>query len=232
MQSLNGKLAALSSFLSKGADLSLPLFKTLKGCVDKTFQWILEAEAAFQKLKEFMEVLPTHTAPIKGEVLFMYIATSSESISVVLMAERERKQIPIYFVSRVLQGAELDYPELEKIVLALIHAARHLRRYFQAHPITELTDKPIKQILSNPEKSGRIAKWSIELGEHEIEYKGRKSIKGEVLAYFLAEIPSEPPQKKEMQKQKPSKEGMGWKLYTDGASSSDGSGAGLMLVSP
>lgn len=165
--------------MSKGADRSLPFFKTLKGCMDKTtFQWSVEAEAAFQKLKEFMEILPTLTAPINGEVLYMYIATSYESISAVLLAEREKRQVPIYFVSRVLQGAELNYPELEKLILALVHAARHLRMYFQAHPITVLTDKPIKQILSKPEKSGRVSKWAIKLGEHEIEYKGRNSIKG------------------------------------------------------
>ena len=35
VQSLNGKLAALSRFWSKGADRSLPFFKTLKGCMDK-----------------------------------------------------------------------------------------------------------------------------------------------------------------------------------------------------
>jgi hypothetical protein len=90
VQSLNGKLASLSRFLSKSADRSLLFFKTLKGCMDKkTFQWSVEAEAAFQKLKEFMEILPTLTAPIKGEVLFMYITTSFESIIAVLLAEKE-----------------------------------------------------------------------------------------------------------------------------------------------
>ena len=159
VQSLNGKLAALSRYWSKGAYQSLPFFKTLKGCMDKkTFQWSLEAEAAFQKLKEFMEVLPTLTAPIKGEVLFMYITASFKRISAVLLAEREKKKIPIYFVSRVLQGVELNYQELQKLILALVHAARRLRRYFQAHPIIVLTDKPIKQILSKPEKLGRITK--------------------------------------------------------------------------
>ena len=110
----------------------------------KTFQWSVEAEAAFQQLKEFMETLPTLIAPINGEVLYMYIAASHESISAVLLAEREKKQVPIYFVSRVLQGAEINYPDLEKLVLALVHAARRLQKYFQAHPITVLTDKPIK----------------------------------------------------------------------------------------
>ncbi|GJW55870.1 reverse transcriptase domain-containing protein [Tanacetum coccineum] len=52
-----------------------------------------------------------------------------------LFAEREEGQLPIYFVSRVLQGAELNYPTLEKLILALVHATRRLRMYFQAHTI-------------------------------------------------------------------------------------------------
>ncbi|GJT24217.1 reverse transcriptase domain-containing protein [Tanacetum coccineum] len=111
------------------------------------------------------------------EVLVMYLAASTESISVVLLAEREERQVPIYFVSRVLQRVELNYPGLEKLILALVHAARRLQRYFQAHPIRVLTNAPIKKTLTSLEKSGRIAKWTIELGEHDIEFKGHDSIK-------------------------------------------------------
>ncbi|GJZ63425.1 reverse transcriptase domain-containing protein [Tanacetum coccineum] len=87
------------------------------------------------------------------------------------------------------ERTELKYPKLEKLILALVYAARKLRRYFQAHPIQVLSDKPIKQILAKLEKSGRIAKWAIELGEHKIEFKGRNLIKGKILADFLAETP-------------------------------------------
>ncbi|XP_071699478.1 uncharacterized protein [Rutidosis leptorrhynchoides] len=45
-----------------------------------------------------------------------------------------------------LTGIELKYPAIEKLVYALVHTARRLRRYFQAHPIMVLTDQPIKQI--------------------------------------------------------------------------------------
>nr|GFC65646.1 reverse transcriptase domain-containing protein [Tanacetum cinerariifolium] len=47
VQSLNGKLAGLNRFLSKSADKSLLLFKTLKKCTKKgDFRWTMEAEEA------------------------------------------------------------------------------------------------------------------------------------------------------------------------------------------
>ncbi|GJY18812.1 reverse transcriptase domain-containing protein [Tanacetum coccineum] len=160
----------------------------------------------------------------------MYLATSEENVSAILMAERGKKQILVYFVSRTLNEAKLKYPELEKLILALVYAARKLRRYFQAHPIQVLNDKPIKQILVKPEKLGRIAKWAIELGEHEIEFKGRNSIKGQILADFLAETPltKNKEAKNEEVKIKEPEPKNAWKLFTGGASSSDGSGAGPM----
>nr|GEW53554.1 retrotransposon protein, putative, Ty3-gypsy subclass [Tanacetum cinerariifolium] len=56
-------------------------------------------------------------------------------------------------------------------------------------PKTVLSDKPIKHILARPEKSRRIAKWAIKLGEHEIKFRGRNSVKGQILADFLSETP-------------------------------------------
>nr|GEY65266.1 hypothetical protein [Tanacetum cinerariifolium] len=128
IQSRNGKLTALNIFLSKGAHRSLPFFKALKSCINKnTIQWTTNAEEAFQKIKEFIEILPMLTVLIKGEVLVMYLATLTESMCVVLLAEREKRQVLIYFVSKALQGAELNYPELEKLILAFVHAVRRLR---------------------------------------------------------------------------------------------------------
>jgi hypothetical protein len=52
-----------------------------------------------------------------------------------------------------------------------------------------LTDQPIKEILAKPKKSGRFAKWVVELGEHGLEYRPRTAIKGQVLVDFLIENP-------------------------------------------
>ncbi|GJS87745.1 reverse transcriptase domain-containing protein [Tanacetum coccineum] len=56
----------------------------------------------------------------------MHLAASAESISVVLLTERKERQVPIYFVRRVLQGAEFNYSALEKLILALVYATRRL----------------------------------------------------------------------------------------------------------
>nr|GEX98159.1 reverse transcriptase domain-containing protein [Tanacetum cinerariifolium] len=115
VQSLNGKLAALNRFLSKSTEKTLPFFKTLKGYMKKKdFTWTREAEKAFEEIKKYIEKLPTLMAPRAGEGLIVYLAASKECINAVLMAERGKDQIPIYFVSRVLHGAELNYPTMEK----------------------------------------------------------------------------------------------------------------------
>ena len=117
---------------------------------------------------------------------------------------------------------------MEKLVLALVTAARKLRPYFQAHTIEVPTEYPMKQILHKPEVSGRLMKWAIELSEFDIRYKPKTSIKGQILADFVMEFApvefAEPTQSRD--------DLLIWKLSVDGASNAHGSGAGLILTSP
>ncbi|PWA74143.1 reverse transcriptase domain-containing protein [Artemisia annua] len=202
VQSLNGKLAGLNRFLSKSADKSLPLFKTLKKCTKKgDFRWTTEAEEAFTQLKQHIAALPTLVAPQPGEELIMYLSATHGAVSAVLLTDRNSVQTPVYFVSKALKKTEVNYSAMEKLVLALVFAAKRLRRYFQAHPIAVITDQPIKQVIFKPDASGRLQKWSVLLGEHNISYRPRTAVKGQV-------------------------------LFTDGSSCVDGSGAGLILTNP
>ncbi|GJW29235.1 reverse transcriptase domain-containing protein [Tanacetum coccineum] len=130
-------------------------------------------------------------------------------------------------------GAELNYRGMEKLILALVHATRRLQRYFQAGMITVLTNSPIKQTLTKPKKIRRVAKWAIELGEHDIVFQERGD---EIPKDFQIEVPLEDNKKEAEEKAdtKPTKAELSceWKLFTDEAASSDGSGAGLMLIDP
>ncbi|GJX37772.1 hypothetical protein Tco_0251075 [Tanacetum coccineum] len=165
VQSLNRKIAALSRFLSKGANRSLPFFKVLKSYTDKkNIQWTQEAEAALQEMKRFVEILPMLMAPVQGEILMMYLTASIESISATLFAKREEEQ----------QGG------------------------YEEHDIV-------------------------------FQERGNKTPED-----FLIDVPLEDNKKETREKAdtKPAKTSYEWKLFTDGAVSSDGSGAGLMLIDP
>ncbi|GJR82625.1 hypothetical protein Tco_0153410 [Tanacetum coccineum] len=79
VQSLNKKLKALNRFLSKSVEKSLPLFKTLKGCLEKKdFRRTREADKAFEEMKKYIEKLSAIVAPKVGESLIVYLAATRE----------------------------------------------------------------------------------------------------------------------------------------------------------
>ncbi|XP_076917131.1 uncharacterized protein LOC143577072 [Bidens hawaiensis] len=178
--------------------------------------------------------LPTLTTPRAGEPLTLYLSAPDIAVGAVLLTDRKTVQTPIYYVSRTFADAETRYSMLEKLVLALVYAAWRLKRYFQGHPIQVLTDYKLKSVSAKQELLGRLAKWEIELGKHSTEYKARPSIKGQVLADFVTEVPAEKVQECLYEQQPPvlSKENKKWILFTDGASSGEGSGSGLRLINP
>ena len=107
VQRLNGRIAALSRFMSKSADRCLPFFKAIKG---KGFEWTQDCQLAFDELKKYLASVPILTPVEEGEVLELYLSASDEVVSSVLIKEVERVQQPIYYVSKILQGAETRYP--------------------------------------------------------------------------------------------------------------------------
>ena len=174
VQLLTGRIATLSRFVSKASDKCQPFFQVLK----KAFQWDTHCEEAFAALKTYLSSPPILVSPYDGELLTLYLAVSDFSTSAVLVRDKDRVQHPVYYYSRALRGAEERYPRMEKLILALVTAARKLRPYFQAHTIEVPTEYPMKQVLHKPETSGRLMKWALELSKFDIRYKPKNAIKG------------------------------------------------------
>jgi hypothetical protein len=72
-------------------------------------------------------------------------------------------QKPMYFVSTVLRDAWEYYTVQQKLLYTLLIASRKLCHYFQGHPIKVVTDRPLETILCNPNVTGRVAEWAVEL---------------------------------------------------------------------
>ena len=115
----------------------------------------------------------------------------------------------------------MRYLPLEKGVLAIMHATRKLHHYFQAHTVVVITQLPLQALLRKSNYTGRIAKWGTKLGAYDVKYMHWTTIKGKVLADFVAEFVEGVPKEENAV--------MGglvssatvtpsWKVYTNGAS--------------
>ena len=98
---------------------------------------------------------------------------------------------------------------MERLTFALVTAAHKLKPYFQTHTVIVLTDKTLRQAMSNSETTERVALWAIELSEFDIHYRPHTAIKGQV----VKEVPQ-------------------WSIHTDGSSNKQAGGAGVILHSP
>ncbi|GFS42946.1 hypothetical protein Acr_00g0082720 [Actinidia rufa] len=122
------------------------------------------------------------------ELLHVYLVVSEHAVSSVLLRGVANEQCPIYFMSKPLTDYQIQYLPLKKLILALVVTSRKLMHYFQAHPISVYTEYPLKVVLLKADLIGRLSKWFLELGQFDIKFSSRATIKGQVLADFVAEF--------------------------------------------
>ncbi|KAL6130400.1 hypothetical protein ACLB2K_068779 [Fragaria x ananassa] len=123
-----------------------------------------------------------------GRCAPIYLSVSIAAISSVLIREEWKHEEAIYYVSKRFADAESRYLEIKKLALALVTLARKLKPYFQAHTIMVMTNQPLKQMLWKHEPSGRLIKWVVELGEFDIHYNPRTTVKDQAIADFISEF--------------------------------------------
>lgn len=72
--------------------------------------------------------------------------------------------------------------------MALVSASRKLSHYLQTFTIVVVTEYPLKALLRKADFSGRISRWAVELGQYDINYQPRTTIKAQVLANFIVDF--------------------------------------------
>ena len=150
-----GCLAALSHFISRLGENGLPLYQLLRKT--KHFLWTPEAWEALDKLKASLTHAPILTPPMDSEPLYLYVAATTQMVSAAIIVERQEEghalpvQRPVYFISEVLSETKMRYPQIQKLLYAVVLARRKLRHYIEVHPVTVVSSFPLGEIVHNRE---------------------------------------------------------------------------------
>jgi ribonuclease HI len=151
VQRVMGCLAALSHFISRLGERGLPLYRLLRKT--ERFTWTPEAEEALRNLKALLTSAPILVPPAAGEAHFIYVAGTTQVVSAVIVVERREEghvlpvQRSVYFISEVLTETKIRFPQIQKLLYAVILTRRKLRHYFESHPVTMVSSFPLGEII-------------------------------------------------------------------------------------
>ena len=185
-----------------------------------------QTQKAFQDFEAYLTAAPLLSSSIIGEELYLYLAVSPHAISSALIREEQKIQKPVYYISRVLRGAEGRYPMMEKLAFTLVTTSRKLKHYFQAYVINVLTYHPSNKAMNKLKAAVRLIQWAIELNEFDVRYQPRNAIKAQVLADFIAEFSPNQSELNEVD------EVQNWVINVDGSSTLYAGGIRVILKSP
>jgi hypothetical protein len=125
VQRVMGCLAALSRFISRLGEKGIPLYHLLRKT--ERFTWTPEAEEALGNLKALLSNVPILVPPAAGEALLI-----DQVISAAIVVERREEgrallvQRSVYFISEVLSETKICYPQIQKLLYAVILTRRKL----------------------------------------------------------------------------------------------------------
>lgn len=135
-------------------------------------------------MKKHLSRLPILVKPKAGKKFWVYLSATKHAVSSILVWEEKANQKHVYYVNHALRGSELRSIEVEKVALTMVITERKMRPYYMSYPIRLLTNNSFKRIMTHPDISERLVKWTMELRENDIQYQLRTTIKAHALSDF------------------------------------------------
>jgi len=106
----------------------------------------------------------------------------------VLGQRKDKKPYVIYYASKTLNSAQMNYTITEKELLAIVFACDKFRSYLVGSPVVVFSDHAaLKYLFLKMDSKASLVWWILLLQEFDITIKDKKGIEN-VIAYHLSRL--------------------------------------------
>ncbi|CAN6583783.1 unnamed protein product [Malus baccata var. baccata] len=173
IRSFLGHAGFYRRFIKDFSKISTPLCRLLQK--DVTFNFNEECEKAFKHLKEMLTSAPIIRPPDWSIPFELMCDASDYALGAVLGQRKDKQPHVIYYASRTLNDAQLNYSTTEKELLAVVFALDKFCSYLLGTKVIIYTDHAaLKYLLTKKEAKPRLIRWMLLLQEFDLEIRDKK----------------------------------------------------------
>jgi len=186
VKSFLGHAGFYHRFIKDFSSITKPLTSLLLKDADFVFDNL--CLKAFCRLKEALVTAPIIQPPDWNLPFEIMCDASDYAVGAVLGQRKDKKMHVIYYASKTLDGAQVNYATTEKELLAVVYTIDKFRQYLVGSKIIVYTDHSvIKYLLNKKDVKPRLIRWIFLLQEFDLEIKDKKGIEN-VVADHLSRL--------------------------------------------
>ncbi|KAK8562494.1 hypothetical protein V6N12_010572 [Hibiscus sabdariffa] len=179
IRSFLGHAGFYRRFIKDFSKISKPLCNLLQQ--NQPFVFDKECQGAFEELKMRLISAPVVVPPDWTSTFELMCDASDHAVGAALGQRRGKLFHVIYYASRTLNEAQINYTTTEKELLAVVFAFEKFRSYLIGTKVIVHTDhSAIKYLVTKKDAKPRLIRWILLLQEFDIEVKDRKGTGNQV----------------------------------------------------
>lgn len=173
-------------------EIAAPLAGLLRK--SETFDWTDLHQNAFNSLKKMLVSPAVLKYPDPHQPYVLYTDASDCGLGAVLtQTDQDGVERPVCFLSKKVQGAEINYPTVEKELLAVVFALSKLRKYLYESTFILRTDNTaVRYLFLKSEVSSRLQRWIMAIQEFKFSVRhipGKSNVVADVLSRYPVSDP-------------------------------------------
>ncbi|CAN6700770.1 unnamed protein product [Malus baccata var. baccata] len=186
VRSFLGHAGFYRRFIKDFSKIAQPLCRLLQK--DVSFEFNEACEKAFKHLKDLLTTAPIITPPDWSIPFELMCDALDYALGAVLGQRKNKQPHVIYYASRTLNDAQLNYSTIEKELLAVVFALDKFRSYLIGTKVIVFTDHAaLKYLFTKKEAKPRLIRWMLLLQEFDIEIRDKKGCEN-VVADHLSRL--------------------------------------------